>query len=499
MKFKQLLGHRFAWIFVVSIPTIVCLIFPTNNSTQDGWCYAADAHWVQDLFMPHHLLYTAQLYFFSKLFPFVEIILLGKCINALFVGATLLVLNKSLNFIENNNSKVNALTFFVGSTFAVLRFGTENETYIIPIFYSLVGNLYFFKFNKHQNLFYLFLAGLFLSVACLFHQIQFFWWLGIFIYLAFSFGSKYWQALFIYIISALLVPLLYLLVFVYYKQTPLGVENFIHFVFETFYTGTSSFAFNLQVFLRFFSAVIRCFLQIHSNVLTVIFAYQWVVVIAILLLVTILYFLFWFVKSVKWINTNYKNYFTFYIGLLLAYFLFGFLYHGNSEMMVMIPFLISFLMILKVDFHQQTLFLLSFCLFVWNLLFGLVVNNQLKFNTNEKWAKKAINDPKSIYILRYATEINSYCYYENGKYPKNILLPNCKDYIVTKFKIDSLIDEGYSVYSDCVEKGIIRNSTSIGCDDTYSQLLGNYNTTIVDSAQILNKVERLYKLQKNDR
>ncbi|MFN0047512.1 MAG: hypothetical protein ACKVOU_00145 [Cytophagales bacterium] len=495
MKFDRFLESKdFLWAGIF-MPTFFCFLLPTNNSTQDGWCYAADAKWGLDLFMPHHLFYTAQLFLFSKLLPFYDILLLGKHVNAVYVGATLFIFSKLLSHLNTNTAKVNCLAFFVGVSFAVLRFGTENETYIAPIFYSLVGNYFFLKFIANQKSFLLVLSGFFFAFACLMHQVQFFWWLSILGFLLVNNRSVGLKNVLFFTLPALIVPLAYILVLVFYRNESLTIPNLIHFVFETFYTGTSKAIFDSNGLMRFFVAILRCFIQIHDSIFVVCQYYNWLYFLIAIIFIPLCYFVCRLLRSVKKNYISSVKYFNLYAVLLVMQLAFGLFCFGNSEMMVIIPFLTSILAILAFHFSTSYLFFLSTFVLLWNVGFGLILNNQIIFNSYDYWSKKSQTEKNAVFYLRYSTEIKCVNYYQTGIYESNCIFPSCKNAESTKKIIDSLLNLKVAIYTDYVNVGIIRNTASILSDADCKHFFQYYKAIKVDSSPILGQYETLYKLQ----
>ena len=61
----------------------------------------------------------------------------------------------------------------------MLRYATENEAYIVPLFFALLASLNWVRFLKEKNDRFALYAGLFASLAVLFHQTYIFWWAGL--------------------------------------------------------------------------------------------------------------------------------------------------------------------------------------------------------------------------------------------------------------------------------------------------------------------------------
>jgi hypothetical protein len=495
MKFDAFFRAKSGVYIAIFISFVISFLFPTANSTQDGWGYAADAKWGIDLFAAHHLFYTAHLYLASKILPFYDILLLGKHLNALYVAGALFFFNRILVLYKNDIIKANLITFFVGSTFAVLRFGTENETYIIPIFYSLIGSYFFVKFDTNRRLYFLFFSGLFLSFACLFHQIQVFWWLLCLVFLLFEFKNYGFKQILVIGLPALIVPFVYVLVLVFYRNESLNLESLIHFVFETFYTGSSKVLFDFNGFIRFLVAIARCFLQIHSTVYLFCQQFKLLYMLVFLLLGLIIFSSWKFLFSLVSIQVTFSRHYRLFLVLLLVQLAFALFSYGNSEMLVSIPFFVGFLLILKFDFSKSYLLFLSISILVWNLIFGLFFNKNMVLSSNEYWAIKAQLNPKAIFYLRNGVESNSIQYYSTGIYKSNCRFPKCVNFDNSKKEIDSLLNSNVEVYTNFIEGAVVKNSASIMYDEDCKLFFGNYLANQIDSVLILGRYERLYKIK----
>ncbi len=74
-----------------------------------------------------------------------------------------------------------AWLLLAGSCFGVLRFATENETYIQPLLLALLASVAWaqsLQTEKNARR-WLLLAGLLAALACLVHQLMVWWWLGL--------------------------------------------------------------------------------------------------------------------------------------------------------------------------------------------------------------------------------------------------------------------------------------------------------------------------------
>jgi len=204
---------------VVAFITLFYVFYPTNNSSLDAYAYTGDIKYAKNLFLPHHLIYNYFLYSLLKPFSLflnnVNVLLFTKYINAFFQALNLIIFCKILTKLSIPKKEILLYIIIIGFSFSLWRFGTENETYIIPITFSLIGSFYFLNFLKTRYLKYILYSGFFATIACLFHQIHFFWWFGLLI--GTTFYTKKLKYILVYSITALIVPLAYILVLIFYS------------------------------------------------------------------------------------------------------------------------------------------------------------------------------------------------------------------------------------------------------------------------------------------
>jgi len=251
---------------LVALFFLIYLFFPSQNSSIDSYNYAANVKWQHDLFFPHHLLYNYFQFIVLKVVNLTgyepSVLAFMKVINALFATCTLLVFINLLKLLKYDYKTIFALVLFAGSCFGFVRYATENETYIIPLFWSLLASFYYLKYLKSERTKLLILSGIYASIACLFHQIHIFWYIGL------LFGTVIYrkdikEAIFLSIPSVLIL----IIYFLAYKQDHFELnqaENLWQFTLYDYYYGTARFQFGLDNFILGFISFVRSFIQIHG-------------------------------------------------------------------------------------------------------------------------------------------------------------------------------------------------------------------------------------------
>ena len=221
--------------FIIIFFLLAYLLFPSHNSSIDAYYYAASIRHSGELFHPHHLLYNLSGFLFLKavhlfgIFP--DVLSFLKGVNALVAALCLVIVRHIFRQMGRDHSEISGLLILTGSSFALWRYATENETYLIPLAFSLMASSFFLYYLNGRKLRYLFIAGTFGSLAILYHQIHFFWWLGLCIGVVIH--VRRWRAFVLYSLPILLVPLVYGIVFIVLSNRGVLSGDMVHFVFIT--------------------------------------------------------------------------------------------------------------------------------------------------------------------------------------------------------------------------------------------------------------------------
>ncbi len=408
------------------------VLFPTCNSSLDAYNYAAAVKYGEHLFTPHHLLYNALLYVLlypvRTVFPSVDVLSAGKMVNALFSVISLIVMNGIMKRLRTSHRDRILYLSIIAFSYVVWRYSSENETYIIPVTFSLAGSFFFLGYLRSPNrLFFIFLSGLFASLACLIHQVQVFWWLGLLAGVVFYRQKKPFLPVISYVIPALMVPLGYLLVMAFASKQPVTTGNLLRFAFYDYYNGVARPGVGWQNFFFIILNSIRIFYQIHTDILLFVKKN----ILFLLPLLFMVYFLYLLVKSAfqhtlltKVMNVDFvSKYFGTIHGLIFGLqFLFAFFSSGNIEFMVMLPYLIIIVAAVFLRMNLKILTILSMTLLVWNFGYAIYPDHIYRDYNDEKLVDYIINHPKDVFLIRNQDMVNRY-YYATGKDNyKNIIL-----------------------------------------------------------------------------
>lgn len=495
----------------ISILFFLCLylFFPTQNSGIDAYNYAANIRWGHDLFFPHHLFYN----FFHQLiiktinaFGFYpDILACMKSINAFFAAFALyvlyLILKQSANkeTIDVNNIKHTAWIIFAGSSYGFMRYATENETYIIPVFWSLLSALFFLKFIVHPSYKYLFISGLMATIACLFHQLHILWYAGLFAGLLLYMRKP--AQLSIFIVPSLLIPFIYYLAFLQKHTEFIHAQNLWQFVLYDYYFGTAHTRFGIHNLLLGFISFVRSFLQVHGNISLMIAknGFFWLGILSF-----IAFMLSAIVKLIQ--HKPYTQKLSIFVKTLIIIFVlqlgFAVFSEGNAEFMVMLPMLFILIVDKKWIIHPQMILFLSLALLSWNFSYGLLPNKIYDYQNHQASLKFIESKPGAAFILSDDVQIQNMFYYNTGsirkpnlfKSPASLLML-AKDTLILSEQLDSLLEKNIPVYSDCIHEPRVLSRKTILQKDANELFFRNFRLELCDSIESFSGIRYFYLIK----
>ncbi len=477
MQITRKHNYNISWPIVGSAVFILfCLVFATTNSTIDAYGYAADIKYSENIFRPHHLLYNALGYMLHLIIKDIEPLVLMKGVNAIFALGCLHSLYAILKVLNFNVKYISSAVMVVASSFALLRFATENEVYIIPLFLSLWGTFYYIKYCNSQKVSFVVYSCVLMSMAALFHQMHIIWLLVTAV--TFIMGNKRHGFLYL-LISGIIILCAYCSVIIYYNNESLSVESITRFVLYDYYTGEAGNAIGLSNFYLTGINFIRSFIQIHGNIYYLIKAnliYAIPIIICIVLLL---------VQIRKYINTKntvihsrispnkiIKKYI---LSVFIAHLLFAFYAQGNAEFMVMLPFLLLIYLGLAFEKYMINFLYIGIAIFVWNFGYGLYPQKYEDLQ-NKKYMTSYYNN-KDIYILQQANLYKNMFYYVTHTHCTNIYKTpaDYKSKNQSYLFLDSLIKHSNSlILTDAIGNKTIGTRKALLSDDFDAKFFSNY-------------------------
>jgi hypothetical protein len=505
---NRILNFKFKAYLLIILFLLIYLIFPCRNSGIDAYDYAANIKWGQDIFFPHHLLYNAFHFLIYKFLIFIglntDVLALMKAVNALFAAFCLLVLYLILKAINSDNTdktivkKNLALILFAGSSFAFMRFATENETYIIPLFWSLLASYYFLKHLQNNQLGSLFLSGLFATIACLFHQIHILWYIGLF--LGIIIYKRSLLRILAILLPGLLIPFIYYIAFLQKHFEFTHAQNLWQFALYDYFYGVANTQFGANNFVLGLISFTRSFVQAHG-------------IIPVLLKKSVFYFiapisfLIFIGLSIRaLLKTKPKQKFSdvfikTHILIFILQFAFAIFSEGNAEFMVMLPMLFILIINGIFEINYKATMYAALAMLVWNISFGLFPNYNYDFQKQSKTIDFINTHQGGIFILSDDVLVQNMIYYNTGKtwdiniYKSPASLKSWgKENSLLKQKIDSCLNNDILIYTDCIDEPTVFNRKSYLQNNDNELFFKNYSIQKIDSVYSFYGKRNLYML-----
>lgn len=427
-------AQRAEWL-VVGLLTGLCLLLPTSNSTPDAWYYAACVRHGHELLQPHHLLYNAVGWlWWHALLATVDALAALKALNALAFGGCLLVLRDVLRRVGCPTVPVAGWLLVVGSSFGMLRFATENETYMLPLLLSLLASRSWWRAVTEGGNARWLAAGGWAASAALLHQIHAGWWLALLVGTVLGSGYVWWRKAVLYVLPAFLVPVAYAAALSSWNL-PFTFSAFWRFVFHDLYAGHAGAAPSGRTLLLTSVNLVRTFGQVHGSTLALL--QRWPVLAGLGLLSVGLMA----IAAFQWWRTRQNVETTLVIGLttakpttaqrlfqrthwlvLLLQLACAAWAEGNAEFMVMMPGLLALVLSQQLRLHDALPWA-GMALLVWNLTFGLMPAHTLRFINTAPLLARIEREPAAWWLLSDPNLVLNQLHYRTGQPigPPNIL------------------------------------------------------------------------------
>jgi hypothetical protein len=422
-------------------------LLPTINSTLDGFGYAAEIKNGYNLLRPHHLLYNAWGYCINKVAQGIggfDLLRLLKLQNAIFATLALWALWQIMIKLGVENKRALAWIFFVGSSYAVMRYATENETYMIPVALSLTSSLLYIKGWQTNKWGAILASGFFAGMACLFHQIQIFWLITLAL-------SLFWhpnkRLIFTFLAPTVIVPLAYVATLVFYEQQDLTIHNLFYFITHDYSTGGAKTSINWTNFVLTPVSLVRSFVQVHGMILLLLKQSVWFfasLIIPILLLMS----LYWVKKPVvRKEPTTYRRFLFIHMVIFALQLGFAAFSHGNAEFMVMLPFLLPLVIERWWQINTKAMIRLAGAMMVWNLGLAILPSAWFNFYDNNKMVQFFKEHPNDYFIVMDHTIVNEYEYICGDTITHQLILPPYDEWLKKH-----PIDPDANIYTDVVDR-----------------------------------------------
>lgn len=477
--------------------TTLYLILPTKTSTLDAYGYASYIVDGKNLFLSHHLLYNALGYIWLKtpvLLGYTDILAWLKYMNALFAGLAIYTLGLIFKELSFSWKKSLVWMIFAGSSWALMRFATENETYIIPVSFSILGSLFYLLHKTRKSNYTLILAGLFAATACLFHQIHFFWWLATLFTLLYD---KSIRKTAFYLAPAAIVPIIYILIHTVYYHSELSINSIYLFVFRDFHSGAASVSIGAKSLMFAAANFVRSFIQVHGYFINLLKLSPWTFLGSALSAVCVVLAIPKLKVISLWKDNAFAKYRMLHIIAFALHLAFAITSHGNSEFMVMLPFLLAITLPLTLNNETAFIGFTASAMLIWNISMGLLPLHYFELNGNRMVANNILENGKSgssLYIVFNKPYVDNQVKYMLSELPNTLsATQNASKQSVSNTIYEALLC-GKKVYTDCIDrpKTLSRESLTMRIND---DLFTGFSYVKVDSAKTLTGTYYLWSLK----
>lgn len=422
----------------------------SNNSTLDAWGYASQIEQGEELLQPHHLLYNVLGYCWVQLVGAIipmDTMGLLKLLNAIFASLSLLVLHEILALLRVKEPNRVGWILLVAGSWGIMRFATDNETYIVPIFFSLLGGFFFLRGTERSGKGSIFWSGFFSAFAILFHQVMIFWWIAIATGVIVRNRKR---EIFQFFFAAHTVPAAYLIA-VWLEYGSIRVPVIVKFGLSDYYNGAAKLEFNGRVLLMWLLSLFRSFFQAHGYMFNL-FSQSWTWVIAGISAVMLTgYGLTNAIKNGKIQSSAFKRPVWIFALAALLHIFFALLSGGNAEFMAMLPALLAIVLSVIIDINPKALVITALGMLAWNITIGLIPLKYYTLDGSSMVVNSILANPqpsKSAYLLHSEQRIKNELEYRQIS-QKPVLLGRAR-YNTQQLtdSLEVLLEEGFAVYTD---------------------------------------------------
>lgn len=489
--------HQNQCWFVIAFFVFINIFFLNHNNSSDAYGYAFSMQTGEELWNPHHLLYNPLGWILIRIFSFTGLspLVLMQCANIAFAAAALWMVYCLLRLLKVSNPV--PFVFMCSGAFVFLRFCNENETYIIPVFFSLWATFFVFSQNPKR----VFLGLLISSIAVLFHQIHLFWHFALCIY---TLRSQRSGLAFVQVLCSIVcIGLPYWCIAAYLHK------SLLLFLTQDAANGLVQLVPDSANFKFFVLNFIRSFFQVHGEFTYLFQTYRLLYVFALFTLFLLVLFCVKVLKQkIRINNSNFKREKStlWFIVILQA----GFAWYsvGNAEFMTMLPILLFILLALysRGD-SEKKYYYLGAAFWLWNLSMAVIPHHFLDFvplKQEYTYLNSLKANPKTIWVSRNSTHLYNYhCYVSacSKQTPgKEVwkLIKTPAETGTERFTqwADSCISSGKRIITDCIDYPEFASRASLlFASDNALYLKSNYKLLLVDSLNMVNGKIKIHELK----
>lgn len=489
--FRRMARGTLHWMWLAAGFTLLYLLLPNANPSSDAVGYAATQRWEPLHFAPHHLLYHVFWALLLKSFFFLhdlDMLWLMQAGNSLVAGGILLLCGALMQKIRPEYSRASLVC--IGSSFGLMRFATENETYMLPLFFGLLA-LWISQGNHSWKWI---LAACMLSLSMLFHQSYVFWWLAFVGYAYKSAGRM----------PALMILLAMLPTGVVYQLAAwMEGEPLWRFIFHDVYEGGVQTSLSFRNVYMTPVSFLRSFLQLHGYMF---WSWKhdgiWSIAASTASAALLLFAGVQLLRSMQKPEAG-MLWRWFLLPAFVLHLLFAFYSEGNAEFMVMLPLLLVLGASACTMVKPRSLWFAGWAMLFWNLIHGLLPWHIRDFYGHEQLLCKLAAGPPDVHLVsEEPVMMRNLYYYHFGLQNSNRILDS-PEWAVSKGRssesalkaIDSILTQPFRSVWYADYSRYLLNRAALTSENQGIKGMEGYILMPTDSFRNMNGVQIIYRFR----
>jgi hypothetical protein len=490
--FRRMGRGTLHWKWLAAGFTLLYLLLPNANPSSDAVGYAATQRWDSLHFSPHHLLYhlfwallLKSLFFLHDL----NMLWLMQAGNSLVAGGILLLCGALMQKIRPEYTRASLLS--IGSSFGLMRFATENETYMLPLFFGLLA--LWISQGKHRRK-WIWTAWM-LALSMLFHQSYVFWWLA-FVGYAYKSAGRIPALI---VLSAMLPTAA-----VYQLAAWMEGEPLWRFIFHDVYEGGVQTSLSLRNVYMTPVSFLRSFLQLHGYMF---WSWKqdgiWYIAASSASAALLLFAGLQLIRGLQKPSAH-RLWRFFLLPAFGLHFLFAFYSEGNAEFMVMLPLLLVLGASACTMVKPRSLWFAGWAMLFWNLIHGLLPWHFRDFYGHEQLLHKLADGPPDVCLVsEEPVMMRNLYYYHFGLQNSNLILDS-PEWAVSKGKsaesaiaaIDSVLKQPFRFVWYADYSRYMLNRAAFAGKKSEEATMNGFRFNVKDSLQNMNGIQYIYELER---
>lgn len=490
--FRRMGRGTLYWKWLAAAFTLLYLLLPNANPSSDAVGYAATQRWDPLHFSAHHLLYHVFWALPLQVLSFVHepnTLWLMQAGNSLVAGGILLLCGALMQKIRPDYTRASLVC--IGSSFGLMRYATENETYMLPLFFGLLA--LWLSFGNHPWK-WIWSAAM-LALSMLFHQSYVFWWLAFVVYAYKSAGRM--PAL--TVLSAMLPVAAFYQLAAWMEGEPLW-----RFVFHDVYEGGVQTSLSLRNVYMTPVSFLRSFLQVHGYLF---WSWKhdglWSIAASTASAVLLLFAGVQLIRGMQKPEAG-KLWRWFLLPAFGLHLLFAFYSEGNAEFMVMLPLLLFLGTGVSALVNPQSLWLAGWAMLFWNLIHGLLPWHFRDFYGHEQLLNKLSALPPDVYLVSEEPVMMRNLYYYHFGTQDTRLILDSPGWAFSKGNsaesarraIDSLLTQPFRFVWYADYSRYMLNRAAFTGENSGKSTMNGFRFNVIDSIQNMNGIQYIYGIER---